>query len=187
MYVFEEKYIIHTEKLLHAWKTWRYVTYYIHYFSNEMLPLNDSCCSHTLLRAPHAGSWGCLKQRLGPHWLPGSDPRKTFFQVNKWRSIKEAQLLFVITVTRKTFKKAALKTSRGFLHQICLEEGIFQSLLIITTSLVVKRLKLRASRGGGGGDGAPVPMGVGVGTGAPVQSLVGELRFLHASRCDQNN
>ena len=88
-----------------------------------------------------------------PQWLPGSDPRKSFFQENEWRSVKEAQLLFLVTVTRKTFKKAALKTSRGFLYQICLEEGIFQSLLIITTSLVVKRLKLRASSGGGGGDG----------------------------------
>ena len=65
--VFEETCIAHTEELLHAWKTWRYVAYYTHYFSNEMLPLNDSCCSHTLLRAPHTGSWGCLKQRLGPH------------------------------------------------------------------------------------------------------------------------
>ena len=73
-----------------------------------------------------------------PQRLPGSDPQKSFFQVDEGRGIREARLLFVVTVTRKTFKKVALKMSRGFLYQICLEEGIFQSLLIIAASLVVR-------------------------------------------------
>ena len=50
-----------------------------------------------------------------PQQLLGSDPRKPFFQVDEWRGIREARLLFVVTVTRKTFKKVALKMSRGFL------------------------------------------------------------------------
>ena len=115
-----------------------------------------------------------LKAEPGfPQWLPRPDPRKRCSQPNGWRSVREAQLLSVLPVT-KTFTKAALKTSPGFLYQACLEEGIFQSLLIITTSLVVRWLKLRAPN-----------VGV-LGMGALVQPLVGELRFLHASGCDQN-
>lgn len=108
-----------------------------------------------------------------PQRLPGSDPRKPFFQVDEWRGIREARLLFVITVTRKTFKKVALKMSRGFLLSDLPLGGHLPKpadYCDLPGGLVAKTL---SSQWGMWGE-------------ALAQSLVGELRFLPSSRCDQN-
>ena len=118
-----------------------------------------------------------LKAETGfPQWLPRPDPRKSCSQANRRRSVREAQLLPRPPCDTKDFYKGSSEDEPRFPVSGLPGGGHLPKSADYHNLPGGPVAKTLSSQCGGAV----------LGMGALVQPLAGELRFLHASGCDQN-